>query len=245
MLPIAAGAALAGKLMNDGSVAVVFLGDGALGEGLVYETLNIASKWCLPLLIVIENNHYAQSTSSSQTLAGSVSDRAKGFGFDYVHGDTWQWEALLGTARECVSTVRTQGCPIVLEVETYRLKAHSKGDDNRQRDEVAAYWAKDPLNRLLVDDSDGSIAALDEDVAREITAAVASAEHAPRCIVAATSADPASAPMVWDPPTFSEQRVTDAIHAALRRHLSANGARCCSARTLKAATAVRSRSHAT
>jgi 2-oxoisovalerate dehydrogenase E1 component len=222
MSPIAAGAALAGKLANDGSIAVVFLGDGALGEGLVYESLNITSKWQLPLLIVVENNHYAQSTSSSQTFAGTVCDRAKGFGIDYHHGDTWQWETLLETARECVSKVRAQVCPILLEIETYRLKAHSKGDDNRQHDEVAAYWAKDPLSRLIADDSDGSIAALDEDVEREISAAVADAEGAPRCFVAASSNDVEAAPLEWSRPKFSEQRITDAVHAALRRHLSAN-----------------------
>ncbi len=62
--PVAAGLALAQNLTQSGHIAVCFIGDGTLGEGVLYETLNIASKWKLPLLVVLENNGYAQSTSS-------------------------------------------------------------------------------------------------------------------------------------------------------------------------------------
>lgn len=223
MAPIAAGAAMAGSLLGDDTIAVVFLGDGALGEGLVYETLNIASKWRLPLMIVIENNHYAQSTSISQTFAGTVAGRAEAFGIEFQAGDTWRWDALLETARECVSRVRGEKRPLVLEIATYRLKAHSKGDDNRPPDEISAFWRKDPLTRLLADDADGQTAAMDEDVGREIDEAIDRAQRAPPCAVpVARVADEDAPPRRWIVPGFAEERVADAIHAALSGHLSRN-----------------------
>jgi 2-oxoisovalerate dehydrogenase E1 component len=201
---------------------VVFVGDGALGEGLVYETLNIASKWRLPLLIVVENNRYAQSTSSGATFAGTISGRAKAFGIEYRSGNTWECGSLLGTARDSVATVRESGCPVLLEIETYRLKAHSKGDDNRDPDEVAAYWRKDSLNMLLADDTEGSIALLDEEIRREIDAAVASAVNSPRCLVPGPGDAPSPPAVAWGPAKFAEERVADAIHAALELHLATN-----------------------
>ena len=65
-----------------GDITVVFIGDGTLGEGAVYESLNIASKWSLPLLVVLENNLYAQSTSQQETLAGQILARPQAFGID-------------------------------------------------------------------------------------------------------------------------------------------------------------------
>ena len=87
---------MARKLRGDGRIAVVFIGDGTLGEGAVYETLNVASKWDLPLLIVQENNRYAQSTPQSQTLAGDIEARAAAFGIDTGRADTWDPAGLLG-----------------------------------------------------------------------------------------------------------------------------------------------------
>src|SRR5437879_1153856 len=78
-VPVAAGLALAQKLTGSHSIVVAFIGDGTLGEGAVYETLNIASKWNLPILIVLENNGYSQSTATEQTLAGDILKRAEAF----------------------------------------------------------------------------------------------------------------------------------------------------------------------
>ena len=79
IVPVSAGLAMAQKINKPGSIAVVFVGDGTLGEGALYETLNVASKWDLPLLVVLENNHYAQSTPQYQTLAGEIGLRAEAF----------------------------------------------------------------------------------------------------------------------------------------------------------------------
>jgi len=90
-----------------GRIAVVFIGDGTLGEGAVYEAFNIASKWRLPLLVVLENNRYAQSTSQSQTLAGEIEARAAAFGIVAGTGPTpWIWKRscrpLRGALQRCV-----------------------------------------------------------------------------------------------------------------------------------------------
>src|SRR4029077_13151441 len=79
-VPTAAGIALAKKLRGDASISVVFIGDGALGEGVVYETLNLASLWQLPLLVVLENNEWAQSTPIRANTAGSLRARFEAFG---------------------------------------------------------------------------------------------------------------------------------------------------------------------
>src|SRR5262249_28348532 len=132
---------------DSGRIAVVFIGDGTLGEGAVYETLNIASKWGLPLLIVLENNLYAQSTPQSATLAGDIEARASAFGIATDRRETWDPPALLDTAPRSVEAVRRLGKPLSLRVDTARLMAHSKGDDDRDPAEVKSYWARDPLER--------------------------------------------------------------------------------------------------
>ncbi|MBI4679203.1 MAG: pyruvate dehydrogenase [Elusimicrobia bacterium] len=145
MAPVAAGMALALKLEGSESVCVVFIGDGTLGEGAVYETLNVASKWDLPLLVVVEDNLYAQSTPRSQTLAGDILKRAEAFGIQASAGSTRDPAGLVETAHEAVSAVRSRRKPRLLRIDTYRLKAHSKGDDDRDASEVRARWDEDPL----------------------------------------------------------------------------------------------------
>ena len=111
----------------------------------MYEAMNIASKWELPVLFVCENNLYAQSTHQSQTLAGGIRARAEAFGIETAYSDTWNWPALLsamaGSAEPGQRTLR----PRFHQVDTYRLMAHSKGDDNRPESEVAPYWERDPI----------------------------------------------------------------------------------------------------
>ena len=136
IVPVAAGLAMTLKLRKPGYIGVVFIGDGTLGEGVIYETMNIASKWQLPLLIVLEHNQYAQSTSHTQTLAGDICARAASFGIETTHASTCDPLALSQTARQCVDQVRTESRPHFLRIDTARLMAHSKGDDNREKQEV-------------------------------------------------------------------------------------------------------------
>ena len=143
--PVAAGIALAEKQKGTGAMAALFLGDGAFGQGIVYETLNLASLWSLPLLIIVENNRYAQSTPLEQHLAGSFRGRAAAFGISCAEIETNDVELLIPAMRSAAGTVRAQGRPFMLVVHTYRLCSHSKGDDYRSAEELREQWKKDPL----------------------------------------------------------------------------------------------------
>lgn len=145
IVPVSAGYALGNKLKGNGAIGVVFIGDGTLGEGTLYETMNIISKWEIPLLIVCENNFYAQSTPQSVNLAGDIQARAAAFGIHTQKGNTWAPEELMIKAQEAIDYVRDSAKPCFFLVETYRLNAHSKGDDDRDPAEVEAHREKDFL----------------------------------------------------------------------------------------------------
>jgi TPP-dependent pyruvate/acetoin dehydrogenase alpha subunit len=145
IVPTAAGIALAMQLGGGDDVSVVFIGDGTLGEGAVYETLNLAALWKLPLLIVLEDNAWSQSTPSSANLAGGISERFGAFGLPVWELDSTDVEEILPAAGDAVAHVRGTRGPAVLVVHTYRLCHHSKNDDNRPEAEVAARWALDPV----------------------------------------------------------------------------------------------------
>ena len=146
IVPVAAGYALGNKLRGTGGIGIVFIGDGTLGEGTLYETMNIISKWEIPLLIVCENNFYAQSTPQDVNLAGDILARAEAFGIHTDKGDTWSPEALMQKANDAIDYVRSTMKPCFFLVETYRLNAHSKGDDDRDPAEVTSYKDRDFLN---------------------------------------------------------------------------------------------------
>jgi len=148
IVPVAAGYALANKLRGDDAIGIVFIGDGTLGEGAVYETMNIISKWSIPLLIVCENNFYAQSTPQQISLAGEILKRAEAFDIKTFKGDTWAPETLIDDAASAIDFVRSQSKPGFFLVDTYRLNAHSKGDDDRHPDEVRSFRSRDFLTRF-------------------------------------------------------------------------------------------------
>jgi TPP-dependent pyruvate/acetoin dehydrogenase alpha subunit len=145
IVPAAAGIAMAEQLRGSDGLSVVFIGDGTLGEGLVYETLNLAALWRLPLLIVLEDNEWSQSTPRSVNAAGDVAARFTAFGLPVVEVDTTDVLEVDAAAAEAVAGCRAGPGPGVLIVHTYRLCHHSKNDDNRPVEEVQARWARDPL----------------------------------------------------------------------------------------------------
>lgn len=149
MLPVAAGCALAAKLKGDGSIVAAFIGDGTFGEGIVYETLNLAAKWELPLLLIVEDNRYAQSTPQWQTMAGTIAARGEAFGIPTHRANVWAPDELCAIAAQAATDVRNKMRPALLHVECDRLMAHSKGDDDRDADEVASYWRRDALQQWL------------------------------------------------------------------------------------------------
>jgi TPP-dependent pyruvate/acetoin dehydrogenase alpha subunit len=152
---------------------VAFIGDGTLGEGLVYESLNIASLWQLPLLVVLEDNAWSQSTPSRLNLAGSMRARFEAFGVAVEEIDSTDINEIEPVAGRAVSFVRERRAPCALIIHTYRLCHHSKNDDDRPRQEVEARWALDPLvvhGRRL---SEEAIARIDADVRDAIEEIVA------------------------------------------------------------------------
>lgn len=143
-VPLAAGMGLAEKAAGSERVVTVFMGDGALGEGVVYEALNMASLWDLPVLFVLENNRYAQSTPIELNLAGSIAARFAAFGLQVEERETTDVEQVRAVAEECVTSVRGGG-PAALILHTYRFAPHSKGDDSRDPEEMRRYRENDPL----------------------------------------------------------------------------------------------------
>ncbi len=153
LAPIAAGVALHFKCANMENISIVYIGDGTLGEGVLYEAFNISGKWNLPILYVLENNGYAQSTSQKQTFSGNMKERIEGFGISYGRANIWDLENLDRSVKESVFKSRS-GKPTLLEIDCYRLNAHSKGDDNRKVKEIESFRLRDPINRFVTENGE-------------------------------------------------------------------------------------------
>ena len=150
MLPTAAGFAFGNKLKNNNNISIAFLGDGTLGEGVVYETLNICALWGIPIVFILEKNDISQSTSFKQNFQGDLKGRIEGFGIDYQLTSIYDIEHLDETFNNSINKARCKSKPIFIEVEVGRLYSHSKGDDNREPKAVEDLILKDPLNRFLL-----------------------------------------------------------------------------------------------
>ena len=149
IVPAATGMALAEKLKKSGAVTAVFMGDGTLGQGVVYESFNIASLWSLPILFVIEANCFAQSTPTCSGHAGDPAAKPRSFGIETVDIAVEGPAQVFAAASELIDKVRSETRPACLVLHTYRLGPHSKGDDVRPSEEIAQAARKDPLNLML------------------------------------------------------------------------------------------------
>ena len=128
---IATGAAMSAKMRGSGQVAVCFFGEGALGQGLIYEVMNMAQLWKLPVIYVCENNLYNEYTHYSETTAGDFLDRARAFGIHTEEVDGQDARAVYLTARQLVERARSGDGPAFLLCHTYRFHGHHVGDINR------------------------------------------------------------------------------------------------------------------
>ena len=145
-IPIATGLALAEKFNQRETITVTFLGDGALGEGILYESLNMASLWSAPILFVLENNHIAQTTPVEMNLAGDIASRFSAFSIETEVLDTSDVLEIQSAARQSISEVRKSSSPQALILNTYRFGPHSKGDDTRPKEQILALQKnRDPL----------------------------------------------------------------------------------------------------
>lgn len=152
---IATGAAMSAKMRGSEQVAVCFFGEGALGQGLFYEVMNMAQLWQLPVIYVCENNMYNEYTHFSETTAGDILARAQAFGIETAEVDGQDVRAVYQTAQRLVARARRGDGPAFLLAHTYRYHGHHVGDINRdyyRSKEEETYWKteRDPL-QLLAD----------------------------------------------------------------------------------------------
>jgi len=150
---IATGAALSAKKRGSNQVAVCFFGEGALGQGLLYEVMNMASLWKLPIIYVCENNMYNEYTHYSEALAGEVTARAKAFGIYTETIDGQDVQLVYETTKRLVERARRGEGPAFLECLTYRYYGHHVGDISRtyyRSKEEEQEWRekRDPLKIL-------------------------------------------------------------------------------------------------
>lgn len=128
---IATGAAFSAKRLRTGQVAVCFFGEGALGQGLLYEVMNLAQLWQLPVLYVCENNLYNEYTHYTETTAGEIAARPRAFGIQTEMVDGQDVRAVYETTKCLVERIRQDQGPAFLLCNTYRYYGHHVGDINR------------------------------------------------------------------------------------------------------------------
>ena len=187
-LPIAVGSGLSAKMRGTDQVTVVSFSDGASNEGNTHESMNLAALWCLPVIFLFENNHYAVSTEVSCSMAVSdMQKRAAAYGIPAEKVDGNDLEAVHTVSEKIIAAVRNGQGPYLLECETYRIEGHYYGDAMVYRDkkEVDAWREKDPIAR--VEDSiisrgilsEEECRGIEEEIRAEVADAVQYAESSP------------------------------------------------------------------
>ena len=148
-VPLAVGAALTSKLKKLGRVAVAFFGDGGANQGVLHESMNLASVWKLPVIFCCENNGYAESTPVEYALStANVSDRAAGYDMPGINVDGMDVFAVYDAAGQAVARARAGEGPSLLECRTYRFYGHTVFDNPlsyRTKEEEDLWRARDPL----------------------------------------------------------------------------------------------------
>ena len=187
---IATGAAFSAKSRGTDQVAVCFFGEGALGQGVLYEVMNMASLWKLPVIYVCENNLYNEYTHYSETTAGEIAARPAAFGIPVEEVDGQDVRAVYTATARAVARARAGEGPSFLVCNTYRFHGHHVGDVDRayyRSKEEEASWAgeRDPLRILgewLLADGGVAREALDQiesEIADDVQAGVDAAIEAP------------------------------------------------------------------
>lgn len=189
-LPIAAGSALAHQVRRTGGVAVAFLGDGAMAEGTLHETLNLAALWHLPMLFVCEDNGWGEFSPTSRQFTGDLIALAGAFGIDAATVDGNDVAAVARAASKVVAAAR-DGCPQVLRCVTNRVHGHYEGDPQRYRDpaDLEALPNHDPLRRCAAKLGADDVAKVTAEVEDRIAAAVAAARAGTEPDIARARAD--------------------------------------------------------
>lgn len=187
---IATGAALSAKMRGTDQVTVCFFGEGGLGQGVLYEVMNMASLWRLPVVYVCENNLYNEYTPAAETTAGAMRARPEAFGIPAVEVDGQDVRAVYAAAQDAVARARRGEGPSFLLCHTYRFRGHHVGDINRsyyrsKEEELRWMRERDPIALLgrwliaqaLADEHD--LGQMEQEVRGEVARGVAIALDAP------------------------------------------------------------------
>lgn len=186
---IATGAALTARRLGTGDVTVCFFGDGALGQGLLYEVMNMAALWSLPVIYACENNLYGEYTKVEEMAAGALTARAEAFGIEAHVVDGQDVLAVNRLAQSLVERARNGEGPFFIQLNTYRYHGHHVGDINRdyyRSKEEERHWKeeRDPIKNFhdwlaaeqIVDEAE--LTTLADEIQAQAEAAVAYAEAA-------------------------------------------------------------------
>jgi pyruvate dehydrogenase E1 component alpha subunit len=180
-LPLAVGLALADRMQGRNRVTACFFGEGAIAEGEFHECMNLAALWRLPVLFLCENNRYAMGTALERSESETdLALKAASYEVAAWAVDGMDVLAVEAAVRRAATAVRAGGEPVFLELKTYRFRAHSMYDPDlyRSREEIDAWKTHDPITALIerLGADDGTLAALEADVAAAVDDAVAFAE---------------------------------------------------------------------
>lgn len=183
-ISLATGAALAAQLDARGGVAVCFFGDGAAGQGVLMEALNVSALWKLPTVLVCENNGYSEYTPSATVTAGVIAERARPYGVPGVVVDGNDLVAVWTAAGNAISRARRGEGPTLIEAHTYRMRGHLEaeeaflaGGSYRSREEIEQWKSRDPIDRFSARlQSEGMVSAPElEQMEQRVRATVQSA----------------------------------------------------------------------
>lgn len=188
-VPLGTGIAFAHKYREDNGVCLTYFGDGAVNQGQVYESFNMAALWQLPVIYVIENNRYGMGTSVERASAGTqLWQRGQAYGIPGEQPDGMDVRAVNAAARGAIEHVRGGNGPFILEMQTYRYRGHSMSDPAkyRSKEEVQKIRAEqDPLDTLKAvliergDASEDELKTYDRDVRATINEAADFAQASP------------------------------------------------------------------
>ncbi|MER2519418.1 MAG: pyruvate dehydrogenase (acetyl-transferring) E1 component subunit alpha [Bdellovibrionales bacterium] len=153
-VPIGTGLAFAHKYKEDGGVCLTYLGDGAVNQGQVYESFNMAALWKIPVVYIVENNKYGMGTCTARAAAGELYKRGEAYGIPGHKVDGMNVVKVREAAEEALAHARSGKGPVLLEMATYRYRGHSMSDPAkyRTREEVEEWREKfDPIDTLRVE----------------------------------------------------------------------------------------------
>ncbi len=186
-VPLAGGLAFANKYQGNKRVTACFLGDGAVHQGALHETLNMCQLWKLPCIFVVENNGYAMGTAVQRHSTGEIWERALGYGMKHRVFNGMDVLTVYENMKEIAAEVRKDSMPWFVEIRTYRYRGHSMSDPQKYRtkEEMDEFQKLDPIERLrtlLLSDksiTDKKLEAIEKEVEEEVLDAITYADEAP------------------------------------------------------------------